>query len=130
MSMGIVKRAALPDGAIPVADGMAWRCGACGVMYDKRLDALHCCAEVIEATGPSEKYDNPNATQVGGDHYKRMAVQPWDVVDTWPLAERIAYYRGNALKYLMRLNDKDTPEQNARKAEHYCQKLAETLGGK
>lgn len=70
---------------------------------------------------------NPNATQIAGDHYKRMAIQPWDIVDTWPLAERVAYYRGNALKYLMRLNDKDTPEVNARKAEHYCAKLAAVL---
>ena len=23
--------------------------------------------------------------QFGGDHYKRMGVEPWDVVDTWPL---------------------------------------------
>jgi len=67
--------------------------------------------------------------QEGGDHYKCMTVQPWDVVDTWPLPERVAYYRGNALKYLMRLNDKDTPEMNARKAAHYCAKLSETLGG-
>lgn len=69
-----------------------------------------------------------NDKQVGGDHYKAMKVQPWDVVDTWPLAERVAFYRASALKYLMRLNDKDTPAQNAGKAEHYCAKLVETLG--
>lgn len=68
-----------------------------------------------------------SAEQAGGDHYKRMGVQPWDVVDTWPLAARVAYYRGNALKYLMRLNDKDTPLTNAEKAAHYCRKLAEVL---
>jgi hypothetical protein len=22
--------------------------------------------------------------QIGGNHYKRMGVEPWDVVDTWP----------------------------------------------
>lgn len=75
---------------------------------------------MTERTGAS-------AEQAGGDHYKRMGVQPWDVVDTWPQAERVAYYRGNAVKYLMRLNDKDTPLTNAEKASHYCRKLIEVL---
>ena len=29
--------------------------------------------------------------QFGGDHYKRMGIEPWDVVDTWPLEQRIGY---------------------------------------
>jgi hypothetical protein len=41
--------------------------------------------------------------QFGGDHYKRMGIEPWDVVDTWPLEQRIGYYRGGALKYTMRM---------------------------
>jgi len=65
--------------------------------------------------------------QHGGDHYKRMAIQPWDVIDTWPLAERIGFYRGNLLKYTMRLHDKDAPADNAGKAAHYSRKLAEVL---
>lgn len=65
--------------------------------------------------------------QHGGDHYRNMSVQPWDVIDTWPHAERVAFYRGNAIKYLMRLNDKDTPSDNAGKAKHYCEKLIEVL---
>ena len=65
--------------------------------------------------------------QAGGHHYKHMAIQPWAVVDTWPIAERVAFYRGNALKYLMRLNDKDAPITNAEKATHYCRKLVEVL---
>ena len=24
--------------------------------------------------------------QIGGNHYKDMPVQPWAVIDTWPLA--------------------------------------------
>lgn len=70
---------------------------------------------------------NPNKFQVAGDHYTRMDIQPWDIVDTWPLDQRIAYYRGNALKYLLRLNDKDTPATNAAKARHYCEKLTDTI---
>lgn len=87
------------------------------------------CWQASEGTWPAPppQRTGVNAEQAGGDHYKRMKVQPWDVVDTWPLAERVAYYRGNALKYLMRLNDKDTPKTNAEKAAHYCRKLAEVL---
>jgi hypothetical protein len=36
--------------------------------------------------------------QVGGEHYKSMPIEPWDVVDTWPLEQRIGYYRGGGLK--------------------------------
>lgn len=67
--------------------------------------------------------------QVGGDHYAKLAIQPWDVIDQWPLEQRIGYYRGNALKYLFRLGSKDSGEQEARKAAHYCEKLADTLKG-
>lgn len=70
---------------------------------------------------------NASQRQHGGDHYKRMAVSPWDVIDTWPLAERIGFYRGNLLKYIMRLHDKDAPADNVGKAEHYAAKLREVL---
>lgn len=65
--------------------------------------------------------------QVGGNHYKAMAVQPWDVVDSWPLELRIGYYRGNALKYLMRMGSKDHELQEVQKCQHYVAKLIEVL---
>ena len=65
--------------------------------------------------------------QVGGDHYKKMGIQTWDVVDTWPIEQRIGYYRGNALKYVMRLGNKDEEVQEAGKAVHYLEKLIEVL---
>lgn len=100
-------------------------CGRCGCRHAQADSLLACCAPV-----DAEVYSDPGKRQVGGDHYTKQAIQPWDIVDTWPHAERVAYYRGNALKYLMRLNDKDSPEVNARKAEHYCAKLASILEGK
>jgi len=66
-------------------------------------------------------------TQVGGTHYKSMGVEPWDVVDSWPLEQRIGYYRGNALKYVMRMGAKDASMQEIKKALHYMQKLVEVL---
>lgn len=65
--------------------------------------------------------------QVGGTHYKDLGVEPWDVVDSWPLQQKVGFYRGNALKYLMRLGTKDAAIQEAKKAQHYLDKLIETL---
>ncbi len=76
-----------------------------------------------------EFVESPRAKdrQVGGDHYKVMGVEPWDVVDTWPREQRIGYYRGNALKYLMRMGSKDAAPMEVAKGQHYIQKLLEVL---
>jgi hypothetical protein len=65
--------------------------------------------------------------QIGGDHYKNMGVEPWDVVDTWPTEQRIGYYRGGALKYIMRMGAKDEEPQEIAKGKHYLEKLLEVL---
>ena len=76
------------------------------------------------------KQPTANDKQVAGTHYKDMGVQVWDVVDSWPLEQRIGYYRGNALKYTMRLGNKDEASQEAKKAIHYLEKLVEILEDK
>lgn len=68
-----------------------------------------------------------NDYMVAGDHYKKLGVEPWDVIDSWPLEQRIGFYRGSALKYLMRLGSKDAAAQEAMKAKHYCEKLIEVF---
>jgi len=68
-----------------------------------------------------------NDLQFGGNHYKNMDIEPWDVVDTWPLEQRIGYYRGGALKYTMRMGSKDESLQEIKKGWHYMQKLTEVL---
>ena len=65
--------------------------------------------------------------QIGGSHYKDMGIEPWDVVDTWPLEQRIGYYRGGALKYIMRMGSKDQSPQEIAKGKHYLEKLLEVL---
>lgn len=69
----------------------------------------------------------PSLRQVGGDHYKNLKVQPWDVVDTWPIDQQIGYYRGGALKYIMRMGSKDENIQEIGKGLHYLEKLTECL---
>jgi len=68
-----------------------------------------------------------NDKQVGGQHYKQMGVEPWDVVETWPIEQQIGYYRGGALKYIMRMGTKDEQIQEIGKARHYMDKLIEVL---
>lgn len=68
-----------------------------------------------------------NTRQIGGDHYKNMGVEVWDVVDTWPIEQRIGAYRIGLLKYTMRMGSKDENVQEIQKAEHYAQKLIEVL---
>ena len=66
--------------------------------------------------------------QVAGDHYKRMDVQPWDVVDHGPRQQAIGFYRYNALKYVMRAGEKGDFKEDIQKAQHYLEKLLELLG--
>ena len=65
--------------------------------------------------------------QVGGEHYKRMDIQPWDVIDHGPREQAIGFYRYNALKYVMRAGEKGEFKEDIAKAHHYLQKLLEIL---
>lgn len=77
------------------------------------------------------RYSKPQSRarshQVGGSHYKSLGVEPWDVVDTWPYEQRVGFYRGNAIKYLMRMGSKDESPTEIAKGMHYMQKLIEVL---
>jgi Protein of unknwon function (DUF3310) len=64
--------------------------------------------------------------QVGGDHYKKHAIQPWDIWDEYDLDR----YRANAVKYLLRAGDKGPAVEDLRKALHYIEKAIEREEGK
>ena len=84
-------------------------------------------AEQVNLIQRAKLETKANDTQIGGDHYKNMGVEPWDVVDTWPTEQRIGAYRHGALKYLMRMGSKDEQLQEIKKCGHYIQKLIEVL---
>jgi len=66
-----------------------------------------------------------NDTQVGGQHYKKMEVQPWDVMESVMSTEEFrGFLRGNVIKYSMRAGHKEGSD-DAGKAKHYMQKLRE-----
>jgi len=74
-----------------------------------------------------QKLEDANATQVGGDHYKKLAVQPWDAMQSWMTPEAFkGFLHGNVIKYIAR--DKGSKYQYLCKAQHYLTKLLEVMG--
>lgn len=65
--------------------------------------------------------------QVGGTHYAKHKIQPWDVWDEYDLDR----YTANAVKYLLRGGDKpgNTRLQDLKKARHYLDKAIEMEEG-
>lgn len=58
--------------------------------------------------------------QVGGSHYKSMAIQPGKFIR----ANKIGWYEGNAIKYICRHNAKNGKE-DIEKAIHYLRLVLE-----
>ena len=56
------------------------------------------------------------AKQVGGSHYKKHNMQPWDIIDEYGLN----FYEASALKYLLRKKGNRTEDLN--KLIHYAEK--------
>ena len=78
--------------------------------------------------------DEPRTTandiQVGGQHYKTMPVQPWDVMESVLTPDEfIGFLKGNVLKYSMRAGRKEGSD-DANKARHYMMKLEEVRNKK
>ena len=88
-------------------------------------------AKMRDQFGP--QYSKPrqkleaNSRQIGGNHYKKMDIQPWDVIDHGPKQQAIGFYRYNALKYIMRAGEKGEFKEDIAKAQHYLEKLLEIL---
>ena len=61
-----------------------------------------------------------NEEQVGGEHYKNKAIQPWDYI----VSNNLGYLEGCVVKYVSRYKEKGGM-QDLEKAAHYLQKLME-----
>jgi hypothetical protein len=55
-------------------------------------------------------------TQVGGDHYKQMKIQPVEFI----CENNMPYCEANVIKYISRHKSKNGA-QDVRKAIHYCE---------
>ena len=71
--------------------------------------------ESVTGSSPS-----PKSTQVGGDHYSKMKIQPIDFIT----ANELGYMEGNIIKYVCRYKSKNGVE-DLKKAQHYLQMLIE-----
>jgi hypothetical protein len=60
------------------------------------------------------------SVQHGGDHYKKMGIQPVEYI----MANKIPYMEGNVIKYISRWRDKGGV-QDLNKAKHYIELLIE-----
>lgn len=94
---------------------------ATGVSYAytyKLLKKIGTPKEVFEAEAAK-----PSVTekQVGGNHYAKHTIQPWDIIDEYGLN----FYEGNALKYLLRR--KGDRKEDLGKLIHYAEKLIADL---
>jgi hypothetical protein len=105
----------------------ATHCWSCGVRYDDQpgdgctRETMHSWPDTLARE--AEGHVRANDRQVGGDHYKRTPVEPWDVIGAWELD----YFLGNALKYISRA-DVCNGSADLRKAIHYLQKAIEMRG--
>ena len=63
--------------------------------------------------------------QVSGNHYKEMAIQPWEIMQAvMTHDEFVGFLKGNVIKYSLRAGHKENTD-DAGKAKHYLQKLKE-----
>lgn len=67
---------------------------------------------------------NARSVQIGGDHYKKLAIQPFE----YNTANGIGFAEGCAIKYLTRWKDKGGIE-DLRKARHFIDMLIERETG-
>jgi hypothetical protein len=58
--------------------------------------------------------------QIGGDHYRKYAIQPTQYI----VANKLGFLAGNVIKYTTRYKDKNGAE-DIRKAIHYLQMILE-----
>lgn len=73
----------------------------------------------------NDTHTTANDIQVGGQHYKTMPVQPWEVMESVLTHEEfIGFLKGNVIKYSMRAGRKEGSD-DANKARHYRMKLQE-----
>lgn len=66
---------------------------------------------------------SPMKTQIGGDHYKKLVIQPVEYVHK----NGIGYMEGSAIKYLSRWRDKGG-KADLLKAKHFIELLLEMEG--
>ena len=58
----------------------------------------------------------PQGRQVGGSHYKRFSIQPYEFISK----NDLSFFQGNVIKYVCRYKNKNGIE-DIEKIIHYCE---------
>lgn len=71
-----------------------------------------------------DKTIDPDEYQIGGDHYHKYTMEPWDIIEEY----KLDFWEGNALKYLLRWRQKTITVGEDRssdlfKCKHYIEKI-------
>lgn len=80
--------------------------------------------EQVHQHRPSERPPSALEKQEGGEHYKKLKIQPIEYIH----ANGLDFFQGNMLKYLTRHKDKNGAE-DLRKVIHYAQLALELQYG-
>jgi hypothetical protein len=71
----------------------------------------------------NEMVSEVDKKQVGGDHYKKRGLQPWEAMEAWATKDEfLGHLRLTAIKYLARAGDKGPIDIDIEKALHYLEK--------
>jgi hypothetical protein len=66
-----------------------------------------------------------NAKQIGGGHYKKYPIEPWD----YNIANNLPFMEGSIISYVTRWRDKGGV-QDLQKCIHFLEKMIEVENGK
>jgi hypothetical protein len=98
-------------------------CNECGYLLDNFGECHECLDHYMDDEDDEEdEDDHPLAQQVGGSHYKDMAIQPIEFI----LANNLAFCEGNIIKYTCRYKQKNGVE-DLRKVIHYAEMLIASI---
>jgi hypothetical protein len=85
------------------------------------IDSMDNCGKIEDGVSDA----SPMAVQIGGDHYKKYAIQPAE----YALRNGLGFVEANVVKYTTRWRNKGGVE-DLRKAIHYLEMLIEFEEGK
>ena len=81
---------------------------------NRKVTTLNAQITPITQNAPCAKCVEPSNTQIGGNHYQQLAIQPVEYIHK----NNLSYNQGNVVKYITRYKDKNGL-QDLQKAKHY-----------
>ena len=86
-------------------------------MGEETLDNIYQAAREV---GQAGRLTTANEEQIGGDHYKKLPIQPWDYI----AANDLDFFQGQVVKYVTRWKSRGRLD-DLKKARHVLDKYIE-----